>query len=156
METSLRAARTFGACGENSLLAQVFGSDFAVPSWPALCPFSARGLGESPNSILVKVVGQAAGKGWVGGRAVLAAKCCNPLEVGPASLVETTEPELRLVQSTDSHFRWWCNCVEALTEELSLLPGPARTNTVEVLSRVWRLLPTYRLRQVFIAVRDLS
>ena len=87
---------------------------------------------------------------------MFAAKCCNPLEVGPASLVETTEPELRLVHSTDSHFRWWCNCVEALTEELSLLPGPARTNTVEVLSRVWRLLPTYRLRQVFIAVRDLS
>ena len=70
--------------------------------------------------------------------------------------METTEPELRLVQSTDSHYRWWCNCVDALTEELSLLPGPARTHTVEVLSRVWRLLPTYRLRQVFIAVRDLS
>ena len=48
------------------VVAQVFGSDFAVPSWPALSPFSARGLEESPNSILVVVVGQAAGKGWVG------------------------------------------------------------------------------------------
>ena len=51
-----------------AILAQVFGSDFAVPSWPALSPFSARGLEESSNSILVVAVGQAAGKGWVGGR----------------------------------------------------------------------------------------
>ena len=35
--------------------------------------------------------------------------------------------------------------MDALTEELSLLPGPARTHTVEVLSRVWRLLPTLHL-----------
>ena len=65
-ETGPRVAT--GVRTEISPLAQVFGSDIAVPTWPALSPFSSRGLEESPNSILVEVVGQAAGKGWVGGR----------------------------------------------------------------------------------------
>ena len=63
----------------------------------------------------------------------------------------TTELE----RSTQSHFFWWARCVEALNEELIAAPEPARSQTVEVLAQVWRLLPTYRLKQVYFAIRRL-
>ena len=58
---------------------------------------------------------------------------------------------LELVPWEQSHWLLLARCTEELHEELLRFPEETRDRTVRILEQVWRLLPSYRLRQIWVS-----
>ena len=62
-----------------------------------------------------------------------------------------TACNLELVPWEQSHWLLLARCTEELHEELLRFLEETRDRTVRILEQVWRLLPSYRLRQIWVS-----